>query len=469
MTNKKRVIFREMKVERVEFPMQIYLETMYEHSGDGDVIARLQADLAFQASLETRWTPEEQSNYITNLIVGKAPSTFVFADVDKCRLAAKEDCRKSDEVYFDGWNDKGVSHLNIDSNNRNICIREFQENRVTLNHGIYHMQSGNYTIDSSNDTIDTLPDGLKEDFFQSKVVVTSYTDATREELSEIFVAVNDGQPLNAPEKRNSSTSETANYIREMASTWKEFFTKDTKWFSAKSVIRRGIDDFIADFFFHFYWGWTKGSNKERLASMYKVDSVEEEQLRLFKKAFNSFMKWIPEDAKAIANRNSIFDLFFVYKELVIDGKYKITDTSGFIRAYITIVSDLLTQTKLYTHPSFTDPKSFLTMIGGRQVTNNKIRNEEIMKEIRKVIDQYAIKLDSKRTLGKTEKMISAARQGFVTPEDKEMDLSKLQTPAYHNGHGKSWSSGGETTLENNYVQLAEDNLKLSSKDLEMSK
>lgn len=464
MAKTKRVIYRQMLYDRYNYKMDEYLDSVYSN----ELETKLKADLAFQAANDTRWSPEEQSNYMTNVIVGKAPSTFVFADVESCRDIAEEDGRVSDYEYYDDWFTEGTEFLNIDSNNRNICIYEFLNGRVTLNHGTYQMESGNYTIDENNDTIDTLPKRLKEDFFKSSVLVTAYTDATREELSEIFVAVNDGQPLNNPEKRNASTSKTASYIRDMAKEHKDFFTIDTKWFTNMNVTRRLIDDFLADFFFFYYWGWTKGSNKERLASMYQVDSVEEKQLGQFKKTLNGFMKWIPKDAKAISNRNSIFDLFFVYKELVIDGNYKITDTKGFIKEYITIVSDLLTSDHMYKDSSWKVHKPFSTMIGGRQVTNNKIRNEEIMKRFRKVIDKYGHKLDSKRTLGKREKMISAANQGFKTPENKTINLSKLQTKEYHNGHGKSWISGGKTTLDNNYVQEAKDNLKLSKKDLELS-
>lgn len=470
MNKTKRAIFRSMSFDRYNFKMSDYLNTMYRDDVENGMTARLKADLAFQAAEETRWTPEEQSSYITNLITNKAPSTFVFADIESCRTVAEEESRISDFKYFDGWHSQDIAFLNIDSNNRNISIYDFLQNGVNLLHGQYQTPSGNFTIDENNDTFDTMPELLRQDFLNSEVLVTAYTDATREELSELFVAVNDGRPLIAPEKRNASTSNIATYVRKMAKDHKPFFTVDTKWFTKDSIIRRGLDDFIASMLFFFYWGWTKGANKDNLASMYKVDSLEHDVLTQFKTTFNKFMKWIPGDAKGIANRNSIFDLFFVYKEFVVDMKYDIKNKSGFIKAYITVVSDLIQSDYMYEHSKFQDPKSFETMVGGRQVTNNQLRNEAIMKKMRKEIHKYAVKLDPKRTLGKKAKMISAANQNFKTPEEKPIDLSKLQTSAYHNGHGIAHSNGieagGTTTLKNNFVQEAKDNLKLGKKNLE---
>ena len=68
MAKTKRVIYRQMLYDRYNYKMDEYLDSVYSN----ELETKLKADLAFQAANDTRWSPEEQSNYMTNVIVGKA-------------------------------------------------------------------------------------------------------------------------------------------------------------------------------------------------------------------------------------------------------------------------------------------------------------------------------------------------------------------------------------------------------------
>jgi len=459
--------FRALKKEPLQFNMEEYYNFIHREMGD-TVEKILKADLAFQASFETRWDKLGMSKYVTNLFLNMSPSTFVFADVESCLEAAQEDGRATDEKYFESWKNQVCKFLNIDSNNRNIIIEKFIKGEVPLLNGLYEMESGTYTITDHNNTFDKLPDGMVKEFWNTDVIVTVYTDATREELSELFKAINDGQPLNNPEKLNAETSEVASKVRELAKRHSKFFTEDTSWFNSNQVIRRGIDDFIAGTLFHYYHGWTSAISKGNLMSMYRVDSPEHTQLSRFVTNFNKFINWLPNDVKGISNRNSIFDLFFVWKEYVVVRKLKFKDgdvSSKFIKEYIKVVSDLLKSNKTYKFANLKDPKSFETMVGGRQLSNNKMRNELIMKKMDKIIGEFTVKLDSKRGYTNTDKMVMAARDNFKTPEGKNIELSKLLTNKYHGGHKKAHTMGGETTLDNGVIQTAEDNWETGIEEL----
>ena len=73
-----------------------------------------------------------------------------------------------------------------------------------------------------------------------------YTDVTRQELSDIFTRLNDGKPLNEPEKRNASTSLIAKAVRELAKEYRSVFSnKNNKWFTDEQGNRRGPDDEVA--------------------------------------------------------------------------------------------------------------------------------------------------------------------------------------------------------------------------------
>ena len=104
---------------------------------------------------------------------------------------------------------------------------------------------------------------------------------------------------------------------------------------------------------------------------------------------------------------------------------------------------------------------FETMIGGKQHGNNIKRHELIWPKIEEVFDTYFVSLDPKRSITPNERLSTAARDDFMTPEKKEIDLSKLNDgETYHGGHKDAHVLGNPTTVDNSVIQEAKDNLKL---------
>ena len=93
---------------------------------------KVEADLSYQS--RTRWSLEDMQSYITSLIIGMAPSKFIFAATAACSAASQN---KKDQEYYQGWIDKLVDYLNIDSNNRINTIRKFINNEFGIEPGVY--------------------------------------------------------------------------------------------------------------------------------------------------------------------------------------------------------------------------------------------------------------------------------------------------------------------------------------------
>ena len=424
------------------------------------------ADLAFQANEFLRWDKEQMEAYIKSLLTGRAPSPFIFADVEKCLENAIENDNKADVTYFRGWLKKGVKYLNIDSNNRNNVIVAFMNNEVTIPHGWINFDGASVNIDESCDTYETMPDILREVFLDDELIsVVCYTDATREDLSDLFLLVNEGKPLNQFEKLNSYITLTANIIRELSNKHGKYFAAQSKWFNSTARNRRGIDEFIANCAFVYCYGLHKNMSPTSMKDFYRDGSDGEKKMVQFKKIFNSFMKDVAtKDAYAIWNRNSIFDLFIIYMSIT-NEKRAIDDNNSFLKSYIDVISTLLTNGKTYEHEGFKDPKSFDTMVGGRQLSNNIKRNELILE----LFDYRPLttKLDPKRGFNPKEKMLMASQGGWMTPEDKDIDMSELHTDKYHGGHIKPHSKGGKTDIDNGVIQEDTDNLKLGANELQL--
>ena len=422
-----------------------------------------EADLAFQANKYSRWDESQKSGYIRNFLLGKAPSKYIFADVEKCLESAIERGNKDDIAYYSGWLNKGVKYLNIDSNNRNNVHVAFRNGEVTLPHGKYDIDDAECIVDSDNDTYETCPEIVRDAYDAAMITISVYTNASRADLSELFRAVNDGKPLKDAEILNSYITITANIIRELADKYGDYFVEQGKWFSQVAINRRGIDAFIADMAFIYAYGINKGISTAFLKNFYRDGSDGEQSMPGFKKLFKSFMKEVmTKNAYAISNRNSVFDLFVIYIDLR-NKKLAIKNNEQFLKEYMKVVAELLQSKEMYEADGWIDPKSFAKIVGGRQLTNNKIRHREIMKRFD--VDALTTK-KGKRTFSADDKMILAVNNDWTTPEGKEIKMDKLHDgDKYHGGHVTPYHMTMDTSIENGVIQEKEDNLKLGGKGL----
>lgn len=422
-----------------------------------------EADLAFQANKYSRWDESQKSGYIRNFLLGKAPSKYIFADVEKCLESAIERGNKDDITYFSAWLDKGIKYLNIDSNNRNNVHVAFRNGEVTLPHGKYNIDGAECFVDSDSDTYDTCPEIVRDAYDAAMITISVYTNATREDLSELFRAVNDGKPLKSEEILNSYITITANIIRELADEYGDYFVEQGKWFSNDAINRRGIDGFIADMAFIYAYSKDKGISPASMKNFYREGSDGEQSMPGFKKLFKSFMKEVmTKNAYAISNRNSVFDLFVIYIDLK-NKKLAINDNEQFLKEYMKVVAELLESKEMYEADGWIDPKSFKKIVGGRQLLNNQIRHREIMKRFD--VDALTTK-KSKRTFNADDKMILAVNGDWKTPEGKIIEMDKLHDgDKYHGGHITPYCLTKDTSIENGVIQEKEDNLALGGKEL----
>ena len=446
--------YRKVNYTDAVFTMSVYREQ----------IGKFQcADLAFQANKYSRWDLVQKSAYIRNLLLGFAPSKFIFADVKECLVAAEERGEKDDVKYYSKWLNDGILYLNVDSNNRNNVILSFMDNEIPLPHGKYNIDGVEVIIDEDCDTYETMPEVLRDAFETSIVTISVYMDVNRAELSELFRAVNDGKPLNDAELLNSYITITANIVRELADEYSDYFVEQGKWFSGAAINRRGIDEFISNCAFVYAYGLNKGISKNALKSFYRDGSDGEQSMAGFKSTFKSFMKDVmTTNAYAIGNKNSVFDLFVIYVGLR-NKRMEINNNEQFLKEYMKVVAELLVSRTLYEHDGWIDGKSFEKMVGGRQCANNVIRNREIMKRFD--VESLTTK-KGKRGYNSNERMILAVNGNWKTPEGKDIEMSQLQNgDKYHGGHVVPYHEVKDTTIENGVIQEKEDNLALGGKVL----
>ena len=125
-----------------------------------DISNQICCDLAFQANETTRWSDDQRSAFITSFITNKAPSPLIFADIAACLANAIKYENIADIEYFERWSKLG-KYMNLDGNNRVICLGDFIQGRVAILPGVYYVGGSFHTIVAGkNDTISTLPKAM---------------------------------------------------------------------------------------------------------------------------------------------------------------------------------------------------------------------------------------------------------------------------------------------------------------------
>ena len=421
------------------------------------LIDKTRADYGFQSRV--RWKKDNKSSYITSLILGMAPSKFILASTSACKVTSKG---IKDQKYYEEWSKKSIDFLNIDSNNRVTTLKEFKNNEFGIEPGMYEINGQVVEIiEGENDTFDTLPGVIKSTFLNALITVEIITAATREQLSNLFIRMNDGISLNGPEKRNAVICKFADEIRSLATEYEALLKV---YFTPADINRRKVDDFIAGLALVYFHGVGYTISDKTLWSAYAAGSTEDNLVHKFVEDFRKFINTFP-DATVIPNKNTVLDLFSIVKELN-DNGYTIEDSSEFMDRFLEVNAELIVDETKHHYNSGRDA-TYKELLRSREVKFTTVRRREIDKRFDPV--KYCIKRDSNRNFSKEEKFVAAVNQNWLTPEGKPIEKSKLFDPTqYHGGHKIPWADGGSTDQENLAVQTTEDNLKLGRNPVQNS-
>lgn len=172
------------------------------------VLKSVDIDTHFQSP--ARWTPKQMQDYMHSLFMGTAPSKYVFADVARCLKESQDGNQDGDVEYYSQWFNSypnSTLFLNLDSNNRFTTLRALFTNQLKLSKGTYRDIALNEFKIARGQTWDDLSLDIKKFILSREITIELYTKATRAQLSDIFLAVNRGTPLNDAEKRNSIISD----------------------------------------------------------------------------------------------------------------------------------------------------------------------------------------------------------------------------------------------------------------------
>jgi len=356
-------------------------------------------DEAFQSP--SRWDSKLMADYMDSVFKGIAPSKFIFADVTACYNSCFE---LQDKEYYCLWKGKGASYLNLDSNNRFTTLNELFTNNLLLKRGTYYSETGEIIKIKKGQKWNDLDQNTKDFILNRRITVELYQKATREQISDIFIAVNSGSPLNAAEKRNAIISKICETCRNLA---KNYYKDTPSWvitrgWSDKQYNRRLVDSQFASMAFYHTYGF-KTVSDSILTEHYAPDTKMNDNVQMFEKDIKNFFNtWISDYQKSFekltrVSQATVYDLFVLY------CKYneQIVNINLFVEEFIKLNNKLMLE-KDPTHRIDDKLLTYSSLLRGRE-TDKCIKRNEILENGLK--DVLGIKINNPVNISLVEEVV----------------------------------------------------------------
>lgn len=434
----------------------------------------LYVDRSFQTSDVTRWDEKKQSSFFRSCVRNMNASPTVYVDVEACLNLAVENEDQESIDYFQPIFDSGTRYVNLDSHNRQICLRGIYNDEVKLPYGRYQTRRGGIvTVGKKNCTYSTLPKELREMLETNKQNFLVYNRATREDLSAIFLSLNSGEPLNDAEMRNAVTSDRASIIRNLAAKYFDIFNGSKM---PIKMSRRGLD---AVFAMMAYRTLAPGHeklvkpNKNVLMDFYRqYDESATKKTKEFEKRLNSFMDLFGDDIKGLPNTSFLYDVFHVwYDYTYYRGLGKLVDSEGFMKKLLEVIYELREDTvpdENRTRRMFnSDYVTFQFIQGGDKGKNLGNRLAWIQEVFTVEVASQFFEKPKPRYATAITRLGAAVRDGFKTPENVDIPMSEVQNgQMFEGGHIIPAKYSGSNALDNIALQTREHNRKLGAKPIE---
>ena len=197
------------------------------------------------------WSAKERKAYFLSVLMNRIEGTFVFVDVEIARARVESiDPTDISFTYFNNLLKQMIEKIILEGNNRLKFFEALLNDEYTIPSGSYYYLPDphstsltQFVVGKHNNVFSKLPKLVQKAIKGRKVIVSEYTQIDYKGLSDVFVNVNSGVPLNAQELRNALHTDWAAYVRQMR---KEIAPLLIKMFGNKYKKRLVGDEWIVD-------------------------------------------------------------------------------------------------------------------------------------------------------------------------------------------------------------------------------
>ena len=394
------------------------------------------------------WDKNQESKYITSLITGQAPSKIIVANIEECLSQVSEDTL--DYEYFSNFQQLGYDKVAIDGNNRTQTIYKYLNGEVAIQNGLYDLPTGPVIINNNNNTFKTHPKALKEHIRVNVMVsVCEYVVATRQDLSRLFININDGFTLNDQENRNAILVPYAEYVRQTAETYIGAF----KYIFKNGNQRLKVDEQIVNLSVCYTFGPAHGISKKDKFEAYEDNSIVWAHIskkggqKTIADTLTLIEKYADKGFKDASTLTNFFMLMcFINKE-----KIKILDGEKFFKWFMATENKRVANIdrKIVVLKNGTELSYNAT---GSAANSNFLpaRLSTILEDFAKIPKGVVTEVDPERLFTPVQRYQAWVKQEGVCPRTgKEIPEDEINNhDKWAADHVYPYSKGGKTTLDN---------------------
>ena len=424
-------------------------------------------DLGFQST--ERWSKASMLAYLNSVFSGFTPNPVILAHVESCMKYCEELLGKdsNDYKYFADLHSKGFKYISVDGNNRTRTLMRYFNNVLQLKQNHSYRMSG-MTIPeymtftpSSNVSFKAIPDKLKEHIRNIEIPMFIVHAATRQELHDMFIAVNNGVTLNPQEKRNAIVCKVADNIRNLGEKYKKMLRL---YFSDPNCQRRIHEEFLVSALVHIAQGFESNIMREDRDAAYDDNSIETKKLGRLKEVLKDLDAICQYESKTgttrgIPSKASLFDLIMLIDYLH-NQNISIINESDFFEWFVVTINALREDTKTF----ITFGKDGRTYYGAQRNTTAEVREarlSQLIAQLDRLPDgTLSVPKDKKRFGDWSDRIYCWNVQEHRCPlSGKDIPwIEVLDGNKTHLDHITAHSKGGQTTRDNLQLVYKKANL-----------
>jgi len=182
------------------------------------------------------WVDTKKRNFLKNVIDDKVDSMPVWADIDECLSHSVLVGDRGSKKKLQDLKDRGYKYISLDGKHRTKTVEAFMNSDLTITHTIKDCEGQIHNI--TNKHWCKFPSEVKPQIFMSKINVRLVTSEVYGNFGKRYRDLNDGEPPNPQEVRNSYSSPVAQYIRDESERLRSAMERVVK----NKYIERMMDD-----------------------------------------------------------------------------------------------------------------------------------------------------------------------------------------------------------------------------------
>ena len=193
-------------------------------------INRIHIDPSFQR--RACWSDKQKRRFILSLNKKRVLSPIIVSCANTGIVAPNSDAVSIDK-YQSVLNQK-KSYVSLDGQNRSETIMELFDDKLYLS-GIF-IDADDKEVGISNKNFSQLPTRLQDALKDAEVEFKVMQNIPYSDLNDIFLSINDGEPLNDQEKRNAINTPISTWARKEAESLSDMWPM-IQGFKERNILR----------------------------------------------------------------------------------------------------------------------------------------------------------------------------------------------------------------------------------------